>query len=159
MKNYTISVGGAVLVKVEKNTRKNKIIAIQKPVDRRKSIHLLVYLKNNAISTAGSYRNYYSLEGKYISHLIDPHSGKPIHHNLVSVSVISSTALESDAWDTGLLILGFRKAQKLALKEKLAVCLITQKKNVFSTWISPKFKRFLVEKNIPIIQHIKTKLH
>ncbi|WP_261979467.1 FAD:protein FMN transferase [Buchnera aphidicola] len=145
IKNYTISVGGTVLVKTEKN--KDKIIAIQKPIDQKKSIHLLVHLNNNSISTAGSYRNYYYLKGKYISHLIDPDNGKPINHNLVSVSVISSTGLEADGWDTGLLILGFKKAKKLALKEQLAVCLITKEKNIFSTWISPKFKKFLVKKN------------
>lgn len=146
IKNYTISVGGAVLVKTEKHKKTFKIIAIQKPIDQKK-IHLLVYLKNNAISTAGTYRNYYYLKEKYISHLIDPSTGKPITHNLVSVSVISSTALEADSWDTGLLILGFKKAKKLALKEKLAVCFITKEKNIFSTWISPKFKKFLVKKN------------
>jgi len=147
IKNYTISVGGSVLVKTEKNQDKSKIIAIQKPIDKKQLIHLLIHLKNNAISTAGSYRNYYYLKGKYISHIIDPTNGKPINHNLVSVSVIASTALEADSWDTGLLILGFKKAKQLALKEKLAVCLITQKKNIFSTWTSPKFKKFLVKKN------------
>ncbi|QIQ42168.1 MAG: hypothetical protein G4A98_01125 [Buchnera aphidicola (Microlophium carnosum)] len=146
LKNYTISVGGTVLVQTENHKKNSKIIAIQKPIDEKKSIHLLVHLKNSSISTAGSYRNYYYLQGKYISHLIDPTSGKPVNHNLISVSVISSTALEADSWDTGLLILGFKKAKKLALKEQLAVCLITKKRNIFSTWLSPKFKKFLVKK-------------
>jgi thiamine biosynthesis lipoprotein len=135
-----------VLVKTEKN-KQAKIIAIQKPTDKKQSIHLLVRLKNNSISTAGTYRNYYYLQGRCIPHLIDPSNGKPITHNLVSVSVISQTALEADGWDTGLLILGFKNAKKLALKEKLAVCLITQKKDVFLTWTSPEFKRFLIKKN------------
>ncbi|WAI11987.1 MAG: FAD:protein FMN transferase [Buchnera aphidicola (Macrosiphum albifrons)] len=147
IKNYTISVGGTVLVKTEKYKKKAKIIAIQKPIDQKNSIHLLIHLKNNAISTAGSYRNYYHLKGRYISHLIDPANGQPINHNLVSVSVISSTALEADSWDTGLLILGFKKAKELALKERLAVCLITKEKNFFSTWTSPQFKKFLINKH------------
>ncbi|QCI20373.1 FAD:protein FMN transferase ApbE [Buchnera aphidicola (Brachycaudus cardui)] len=142
--NYTISVGGTVLVKLKKYEEKPKIIAIQKPIDQKKSIHLLIYLKNNAISTAGTYRNYYYLKKHRISHLINANTGRPITHNLVSVSVISLTALEADSWDTGLLILGFKKAKKLALKEELAVCLITKEKNVFSTWTSPKFQNFLV---------------
>lgn len=148
IKSYTISVGGTILVKIkEKETP--KIIAIQKPTDKIKSVHLLVKLKNESISTAGTYRNYYYLDNKKISHLIDPTSGMPITHNLVSVSVISSTALEADSWDSGLLILGFKKAKKLALKENLAVCLITQKNDKFLTWISPNFKKFLINsKNI-----------
>ncbi|WAI19172.1 MAG: FAD:protein FMN transferase [Buchnera aphidicola (Brevicoryne brassicae)] len=145
IKNYTISVGGAVLVKTEKNREESKIIAIQKPTDQKQSVHLLIHLKNNAISTAGTYRNYYYLKGKRISHLIDPSTGKPVAHNLVSVSVISSSALDADSWDTGLLIMGFKKAKKLILKEQLAVCLITKKKNTFLTWISPQFEKFLVQ--------------
>ncbi len=144
IKNYTISIGGTVLVKVDNKINKPKIIAIQKPIDQKQAIHLLIHLKNSSISTAGTYRNYYYLKKHRISHLIDPTTGTPVMHNLVSVSVISSTALEADSWDTGLLILGFKKAKKLALKEELAVCLITQEKNIFSTWISPKFKRYLV---------------
>ncbi|CAL4326291.1 FAD:protein FMN transferase [Buchnera aphidicola] len=144
IKNYIISVGGTVLVKSGKYEKKPKIIAIQKPIDQKQSIHLLVHLTNCSISTAGTYRNYYYLQGRRISHLIDANTGQPITHNLVSVSVISSTALEADSWDTGLLILGFKEAKKLALKEKLAVCLITEKNNVFSTWTSPKFQRFLI---------------
>lgn len=147
IKNYTISVGGTVLVKTKNNKEKPKIIAIQKPIDQYQSAHLLIYLKNNSISTAGSYRNYYYLQGKRISHLIDPDTGKPITHNLVSVSVIAHTALEADSWDTGLLIMGFKKAKKLILKEKLSVCLITKKKNIFLTWMSPKFKKFLIKEN------------
>ncbi|XOT90524.1 MAG: hypothetical protein R1F10_01145 [Buchnera aphidicola (Diuraphis noxia)] len=41
--------------------------------------------------------------------------------------------------------MGFKKAKKLILKEKLAVCLITQKKNTFSTWTSPQFRKFLLK--------------
>lgn len=145
IKNYTISVGGTVLVKIEKIKEKPKIIAIQKPTDEKQLVHLLIYLKNNSISTAGTYRNYYYLQGKRISHLIDPSTGKPITHNLVSVSVISSTALEADSWDTALLIMGFQKAKKLILKEKLAVCLISKEENNFLTWISPQFRKFLVK--------------
>lgn len=148
IKNYTISVGGTVVVKTEKHQDYPKIIAIQKPNDRQNSTHLLIHLKNNSISTAGSYRNYYYLDGKRITHLIDPDTGKPITHNLVSVSVIASTALEADSWDTGLLILGFKEAKKLALKEKLSVCLIVKEKNYLFTWISPGFSKFLIKKNI-----------
>lgn len=145
IENYIISVGGTILVKVHPRQSKSKIIAIQTPTDIKQSVHLLVSLKNNAISTAGNYRNYYYLNNIRISHLIDPINGKPIKHNLVSVSVIASSALEADTWDTGLLILGFKKAKKLAIQEKLAVCLIMKRKNHFYTWISPAFKKFIVQ--------------
>lgn len=142
IKNYIISIGGTVLVEMN-NKKKSKIIAIQKPTDKKQLIQLLIHLKNKSISTAGTYLNYYTIHGKNISHIIDPESGIPVKNNLVSVSVISSHALEADSWDTGLLLLGFKKAKKLSINENLAVCLITKKKDIFVTWISPKFKKFL----------------
>lgn len=147
IKNYTISVGGAVNVQIKKKEH-DKIIAIQKPTDKEKSIHLLVHLKNKSISTAGTYRNYYYLKEKKISHLIDPKTGMPTKSHLVSVSVISSTALEADGWDSGLLLLGFKEAKILSIKEKLAVCLINQQHNSLFTWISPEFKKFILKPKI-----------
>ncbi|CAL4321586.1 FAD:protein FMN transferase [Buchnera aphidicola (Hyalopterus amygdali)] len=148
IKDYIVSVGGAIKVYIKKEDQ-DKIIAIQKPTDKKKSIHLLIHLRNQSISTAGTYRNYYYLKEKKISHLIDPTTGMPTKSDLVSVSVISSTALEADGWDTGLLLLGFKKAKTLALKEKLAVCLINQKNNSLFTWTSPEFKKFILRtKNV-----------
>lgn len=145
LKDYTISIGGTVLVKIN-NQNTSKIIAIQKPTDKQQLIQLLIYLKNKSISTAGTYLNYYFINNKNFSHIINPQNGIPVKNNLVSVSVISSTALEADSWDTGLLILGFKKAKKFSINKNLAVCLITKEKNNFSTWISPQFKKFLVSK-------------
>lgn len=143
IKNYTISIGGTVLVKIN-NKNKPKIIAIRKPTDKKKSIQLLINLKNKSISTSGTYLNYYFINHKNISHIINPENGMPIKNNLVSVSVISPTALDADSWDTGLLLLGLKKAKQLSIDENLAVCIITKEKNNFFTWISPQFKKFLI---------------
>ncbi|WP_193201184.1 FAD:protein FMN transferase [Buchnera aphidicola] len=145
IKNYTISIGGTVLVQIN-NTNKSKIIAIQKPTDKKQSVQLLIHLKNKSISTAGTYLNYYLINGKNVSHIINPQNGMPVKNNLVSVSVVSSTALEADSWDTGLILLGFKKAKELSINENLAVCLITKEKNHFLTWMSPQFKKFLILK-------------
>lgn len=145
IKNYIISIGGTVLVKVN-NKQKPKIIAVQKPTDKKKSAQLLLKLKNKSISTAGTYINYYFINGKNISHIINPQNGIPVENNLVSVSVVAPTALEADGWDTGLLLLGFKKAKALSINENLAVCLITKEKNNFLTWISPQFKKLLILK-------------
>ncbi|XBC40946.1 MAG: FAD:protein FMN transferase [Buchnera aphidicola (Nurudea yanoniella)] len=146
--DFIISVGGAIVTHVFKNFSRPKIIAIQKPTDIQTKIHILIKLYNHSISTSGTYRNYYYLNGKKIIHLISPTTGKPIKTDLVSVSVISKSALESDAWDTGLMILGFEKAKSLAIKEKLAVCLIKKYKSTLFTWMSPHFYSFLIKKPI-----------
>jgi len=62
--------------------------------------------------------------------------------------VIAPTALEADAWDTGLMVLGPEKAKEVARQEQLAVYMITKEGDGFKTWSSPQFTGFLVsEKN------------
>ena len=77
--------------------------------------------------------------------MIDPQTGQPIEHRLVSATVIATTALEADGWDTGLMVLGTEKAKALALREHLAVYLITKEKKGFSSWMSPQFRAFLLQ--------------
>ncbi|MBS0846857.1 FAD:protein FMN transferase ApbE [Citrobacter sp. JGM124] len=142
---YLVSVGGTVVTRGMNPQGKAWRVAIQKPTDREMAIQALVDINGHAISTSGSYLNYYELDGKRISHIIDPRTGRPITHNLVSVSVIGTTAMEADGWDTGLMVLGTEKAKQVAEKEGLAVYLITKEGNGFSTWMSPQFKTFLLE--------------
>lgn len=108
----------------------------------------IVDINGHGISTSGSYRNYYELDGKRISHVIDPQTGRPIDHKLVSVTVISPTALEADGWDTGLMVLGPEKARDVVREQGLAVYMIIKEGDGFKTWMSPQFRAFLVgEKN------------
>ncbi len=141
---YLVSVGGAVTTRGLNAEGKAWRVAIQKPTDRENAAQAIVDLNGHGISTSGSYRNYYELDGKRISHVIDPTTGQPIQHKLVSATVIAPTALEADGWDTGLMVLGTEKAKEVALKEGLAVYLITKEGNGFSTWMSPQFKTFLL---------------
>ncbi|WP_343153904.1 FAD:protein FMN transferase [Buchnera aphidicola (Mindarus keteleerifoliae)] len=150
--DYIVSVGGAIKSKKKCLHKNFSIIAIQNPINKKKIVHLLIKLKNQSISTSGNYRNFYYFNGKKISHLINPFTGIPIMNNLTSVTVISKSALNADAWDTALEILGFQKARKLVLKEKLAVCLIQKRKKNFYTWLSPKFKKFLIKSSINVNQ-------
>ncbi len=141
---YLVSVGGAVTTRGLNAEGKAWRVAIQKPTDRENAAQAIVDLNGHGISTSGSYRNYYELDGKRISHVIDPTTGRPIQHKLVSATVIAPTALEADGWDTGLMVLGTEKAKEVALKEGLAVYLITKEGDGFSTWMSPQFKTFLL---------------
>ncbi|GDX05837.1 FAD:protein FMN transferase ApbE [Buttiauxella sp. A111] len=141
---YLVSVGGAVVTRGTNAEGKAWRVAIQKPTDRENAVQAVVDLNGHGISTSGSYRNYYELDGKRLSHVIDPQTGQPIQHKLVSATVIATTALEADGWDTGLMVLGTEKAKQVAQKEGLAVYLITKEGDSFTTWMSPQFKTFLL---------------
>lgn len=141
--NYLVSVGGAVVSRGYNAKGNPWQVAIQKPTDKESAVQAIVDLQGMGISTSGSYRNYYELDGKRLSHIIDPATGHPITHKLVSATVIASTALEADGWDTGLMVLGTKKAMALAEKEHLAVYLITKKGDSFEVHMTPQFKAYL----------------
>ncbi|WP_431225611.1 FAD:protein FMN transferase ApbE [Serratia sp. L9] len=143
--NYLVSVGGAVSSRGVNGHNKPWRVAIQKPTDKENAVQALVDLQGYGVSTAGSYRNYFELDGPHYSHVIDPTTGRPITHKLVSATVIAPTALEADGWDTGLMVLGAEKALKLAEEKNLAVYLITQTDNGFIAVMTPQFKAFLVK--------------
>ncbi|WP_213991034.1 FAD:protein FMN transferase ApbE [Sodalis sp. dw_96] len=142
---YLVSVGGAVISRGLSPQDKPWRVAIQKPTDREVDAQAIVDLQGHGISTSGSYRNYYELQGKRLSHIIDPATGRPIDHKLVSATVIATTAMEADGWDTGLMVLGTEKAKALAQQQGLAVYLITKTDRGFETWASPQFKPFIIE--------------
>ena len=145
---YLVSVGGALVSRGMNDEGQPWRVAIQKPTDRENAVQAIVDINGHGISTSGSYRNYYELDGKRISHVIDPQTGRPIDHKLVSVTVIAPTALEADGWDTGLMVLGPEKAQEVVREQGLAVYMIVKEGEGFKTWMSPQFRAFLVgEKN------------
>ncbi|MFI8416799.1 FAD:protein FMN transferase ApbE [Serratia sp. NPDC078593] len=143
--NYLVSVGGAVSSRGVNGQGKPWRVAIQKPTDRENAVQALVDLQGYGISTAGSYRNYIEQDGQRYSHVIDPTTGRPITHKLVSATVIAPTTLEADGWDTGLMVLGTEKALKLAEEKGLAVYLISKTDTGFSAVMTPQFKAFLVQ--------------
>lgn len=148
LSRYLVSVGGALVSRGMNANGQPWRVAIQKPTDRENAVQAIVDINGHGISTSGSYRNYYELDGKRVSHVIDPQTGRPITHNLVSVTVIAPTALEADGWDTGLMVLGREKAQQIAREQGLAVYMISKEGDGFTTWMSPQFAGFLQsEKN------------
>ncbi|OUF43436.1 FAD:protein FMN transferase ApbE [Pluralibacter gergoviae] len=141
---YLVSVGGALVSRGMNASGRPWRVAIQKPNDRENAVQAIVDINGHGISTSGSCRNYYELDGRRISHVIDPQTGEPIQHKLVSVTVIAPTALEADGWDTGLMVLGTEKAKEVVREQGLAAYFIYKQGETFQTWMSPQFKPFLV---------------
>ncbi|MFB6434636.1 MAG: FAD:protein FMN transferase ApbE [Candidatus Malihini olakiniferum] len=147
--NYLICVGGAISSRGVNGQGMPWLVAIQKPTDRENSVQAAINLQGYSTSTSGSYRNYFEQDGKRYSHVIDPATGKPINHTLVSATVIAKTALEADGWDTGLMVLGKEKALKVAEQNRLAIYLITKTESGFESVMTPQFKAFLQKEAKP----------
>lgn len=90
----------------------------------------------HGVVTSGNYRKYYVRDGQKYAHTIDPRTGYPVTHNLLSATVIAPTATDADALATFFMVIGFEQARDFILADSaLEGCLITSD----STWCSPGF--------------------
>jgi len=118
-KDFMVEVGGEVLTRGRNRKGDWWRIAIERPDTLAPTAAHLVRMGDAALATSGDYRNYYEVDGVRYSHTIDPGTGRPVAHNLASVSVISSTCVFADAMATALNVLGPDKGYELALKQGL----------------------------------------
>lgn len=75
-------------------------------------------LSNMAVATSGNYRNYYVHEGKKYAHTIDPATGYPVFHSLLSASVFADNCMIADAYATAFMVMGFEKARDVLDKNE-----------------------------------------
>lgn len=80
----------------------------------------------NAMATSGDYRNFFEVGGKRFSHTIDPRTGRPVDHDLASVTVVAPTCMVADAWATALSVLGPQQALEVATEQQLHALLATR---------------------------------
>lgn len=121
IKNYLIDIGGEIICKGEKPNKEKWIVGIQKPTEEKNGAieaQIKVELKNKALVTSGSYRKYFEENGKRFSHMIDPNTGYPVTHNLLSVTVLGETCAEIDAYATAFMVMGLEKAVYFVNKRK-----------------------------------------
>ena len=88
------------------------------------------------VVTSGNYRKFYIKDGKKYAHTIDPRTGRPVDHNLLSATVIAPTATEADALATYFMVIGFEKARSWVEDHPgIEACLISSD----LTWTSTGF--------------------
>jgi len=118
-------------------------IGIETPSDLQAGVEAVVTLMDRAVATSGDYRNYREVDGRRISHTIDPRDGYPIRHALASVSVVRDTAAEADAWATALNVLGPDAGLELAERESIPVYMLVRQANGFGERYNSAMKSLL----------------
>ena len=118
---YLVEVGGEVRARGRRADGRDWSIGVENPDGP--GIAEAVPLRDAAIATSGDYRNFFEHEGRRYSHVIDPHTGWPVAHDLASVTVVSASAARADALATALLVLGPSAGMELAEREEIAALL------------------------------------
>ena len=115
--NYMIEIGGEVVASGLNAKKESWLIGIERPDDnlssQKNELVSGIKLNDRALATSGNYRRFYKKEGKKYAHTIDPKTGYPVQHNLLSATVLTPNAVDADAYATICMVLG--KDEAIAL--------------------------------------------
>ncbi|WOJ94229.1 FAD:protein FMN transferase [Congregibacter variabilis] len=118
--NSLVEIGGELRASGQRPEGGPWRLAVESPDPAQARFIEALSISNAAVATSGDYRNYFEYQGRRYSHLVDPRSGYPVAHDLVSVTVIDPLCIKADALATALLVLGLEKAMQLAEEAGLA---------------------------------------
>lgn len=112
--NYMVEIGGEVVAKGVNDKGKKWVVGITKPTDDRSGtsteLQEIIRIGGKSLATSGNYRNF-RYEGKRkVAHTIDPKSGYPVTHSLLSATVIADDCATADALATAFMVMGMEKS-------------------------------------------------
>lgn len=150
VKNYMVEIGGEVRLRGNNPRGDLWAIGINKPVDDSLNvstdIQQVVKATDIAMATSGNYRNFYVKGGKKYAHTIDPRTGYPVQHTILSSTVLAKDCATADAYATSFMVLGLDGAKKvLKAHPELRVFFILSKDDgTTEEWYSDNMKELLL---------------
>lgn len=151
IENYMVEIGGEVVTRGNSEKRVPWRIGVNKPTDdslnTSTELQTVLNVTDKAMATSGNYRNFYYKNGKKYAHTIDPKTGYPVQHNILSATVIADNCATADAYATSFMVLGMNGAQKILAKhpDLLAYLIYSDDKGKMQVWYSPSMKKILAE--------------
>lgn len=138
--NYMVEIGGEIRVKGCNPDGRLWKVGISKPIDDSLNVNgeiqEVLMVSDIAIATSGNYRNFYIKDNKKYAHTIDPRTGYPVQHSILSSTVVAPTCALADAYATSFMVVGLDEAKKILArhKELQAYFIYTDSKGKMSTW-------------------------
>ena len=151
VKNYMVEIGGEIVTKGISPKRVPWKIGVTRPVDDSlsvsKELQSVINVTDKAMATSGNYRNIYYKKGKKYAHTIDPKTGQPVQHSLLSATVIADRCATADAYATSFMVMGIEKAKKVLERNPklMAYFIYADHKGNYAVWYSPSMKGKIVE--------------
>lgn len=146
VKNYMVNIGGEIVTCGVNMERVPWKIGVTKPVDDSLSVseenQTVLNVTDKAMATSGNYRNFYYKNGKKYAHTIDPKTGCPVQHNILSATVLADNCATADAYATSFMVMGLDKAKKVLDKhpELMAYFIYSDNQGKNAVWFSPSMK-------------------
>ncbi|WP_072530415.1 FAD:protein FMN transferase [Bacteroides ilei] len=149
VKNYMIDIGGELVMKGKNPKMETWRIGINKPIDDSLSVNqelqTVLEITDVGLATSGNYRNFYYKDGKKYAHTIDPRTGYPIQHNILSSTVVAKDCATADAYATSFMVLGLDSAKTIcnAHPELDAYFIYTKEDGTTDIYFTEGMKRYL----------------
>ena len=149
--NFMVEIGGEVVTQGISEKRVPWRIGVTKPTDDSLSVdnelQTVLNVTNKAMATSGNYRNFYYKDGKKYAHTIDPKTGYPVQHSLLSATVLADNCATADAYATSFMVMGIEKAKGVLERhpELMAYFIYTDESGNLAVWYSPSMKDKILE--------------
>lgn len=115
--NYLVEIGGEVVARGVNNRGDKWHISVDMPTDQAdETTHdsaLLLELSGESVATSGNYRKFKIVDGKRVTHIVNPTTGAASQSDLLSVSVIAPHCITADAWATACMVMGTETTQQI----------------------------------------------
>ena len=139
--NYLIEIGGELRTKGSNPQGEAWKVAVEKPIPNIRATQTIIPVHDAGIATSGDYRNFFELNGRRFSHIIDPKTGEPVQTNVVSATILDSkSCMTADAWAKVPIVMGAEKALALADRENIAMYLLIKEGDQFISKSSRAFQ-------------------
>ena len=144
--DYMIEIGGEIVTRGFNQKQEPWRIGVNKPTDdslnTSQELQTVLNVTDIAMATSGNYRNFYYKNGKKYAHTIDPKTGYPVQHTLLSATVLAKDCATADAYATSFMVLGLEGAQKILQQhpELMAYLIYTNDDGKTEVWYSPSLK-------------------
>lgn len=144
--NYLVEIGGEIRLKGHNSKHEKWTVGIDNPKDEAynttNEIQEIISLDHGAIATSGNYRQYYYKDGQKFSHTINPKTGYPVSHGILSATVYAKDCMSADAYATSFMVMGVEKTQAfLKGHPELSAYLIYAKDSTSNeVWMSKDFE-------------------
>lgn len=151
IKNYLVEIGGEISAAGTKKKGTPWKVGVDKPYDYNyipgQDLQVILAMKDNSMATSGNYRKFFEENGVKYSHSIDPKTGYPVRHNLLSVTVTAPDCMSADAFATAFMIMGMEKSLKLVKKLDgiEAYFIYSDDKGDFCTEFTDGFREIIVD--------------
>ena len=146
IKNFMVEIGGEIVTSGVNEKEQPWSVGVTKPTDDSLNIshelQTILNVTDKAMATSGNYRNFYYKDGKKFAHTVDPKTGYPVQHSILSATVLAKSCAMADAYATSFMVMGLEKAQQVLDRhpELMAYFIYSDQNGHNAVWFSPSLR-------------------